>query len=97
MAPKGSGKGMGKATARAAMPTSVTNRCLSSAWGNIQGFIAEQICALILMYTVYGVKDEMAWDLFYDMIFLDLVRIRHISQDQKPWQHCRSRFSPFRE
>jgi hypothetical protein len=88
MAPKGSSNGMGKA--RAKMPTSVINRRLSLAWDRIKGFIPEHIRGLIRIYNV-------AWDLFYDIIFLDPVTTRHFSQFQRMWPHHKSRSSPFRE
>jgi len=95
MAPKGSSKGMGNA--RAKMPTSVTNRRLSLDRDSRKGFISKHIRGLIRIYNVCGVKDERAWDLFYDIIFLDPVTTRHFSQFQLMWPHRRSRSSPFRE
>jgi len=95
MAPKGSSKGKGKP--RAKMPTSVINRRLSLYRHRIKGFISEHIRALIRIYNVCGVKHERAWDLFYDIIFLDPVTTRHFSQFQLMWPHPRSRSSPFRE
>jgi hypothetical protein len=77
------------------MPTSVINRRLSLDQDCIKGFISEHICGLIQIYNVCGVKDERAWDLFYDIIFLDPVRTRHFSQFQLMWPHRRSRSSPF--
>jgi hypothetical protein len=97
MAPKGSRKGKGKATARVKMPTSVINRCLSLDRDCIKGFISEYIRGLIRIYNVCGVKDERAWDDFYDIFFLDAVTTRHFSQFQLMWPHRRSRSSPFRE
>jgi hypothetical protein len=94
IAPKGS-KGKGKA--RAKMPTSVINRHLSLDRDCIKGFISEHIRGLIRIYNVSGVKDERAWDLFYDMFFLDPVTTRHISQFQLMWPHRLSRSSPFWE
>jgi hypothetical protein len=73
MAPRGSRKGKGKATARAKTPTSVINRHLSLDQDCIKGFISELIRGLIRIYNVCGVKDERAWDLFDDKIFLDPV------------------------
>jgi hypothetical protein len=95
MAPKGSSKGKGKA--RAKMPTSVINRRVSLDRDHIKGFISEHIRGLIRIYNVRGVKDERAWDLLYDIIFLDPVTTRHFSQFQLMWRHCRSKSSPFRE
>jgi hypothetical protein len=80
MALKGSSKGKGKA--RAKMLTSVINRRLSLDRDHIQGFISEHICGLIQIYNVYGIKNERAWDLFYDIIFLDPVTTRYFSQFQ---------------
>jgi len=97
MAPKGSRKEEGKATARAKMPTSVINRRLSLHRDRIEGFILEHIRGLIEIYNVCGVKDERAWDLSYDIIFLDPVTTRHFSQFQLMWPHRRSRSSPFQE
>jgi len=75
MAPKGSSKGKGKA--REIMLTSVINQCLSLDWDRIKGFISEHIHGLIWIYNVWGVNDERAWDLIYDIIFLDPVTTRH--------------------
>jgi len=97
MAPKGSRKGKGKPTAKAKMPTSVINWRLSLDQDRIKGFIWEHIRGLIWIYNVCGVKDERAWDLFYDIILLDPVKTHHISQFQLMWPHRRSRRSPFRE
>src|SRR5882757_9822566 len=97
MAPKGSRKGKGKATARAKMPTSVINRRLSLDRDRIKGFISEHIRGLIRIYNVCGVKDERAWDLFYDIIFLDPVTTCHFSQFQLMWPNLSSRSSPFLE
>jgi len=60
MAPKGSRKGRGKATARAKMPTSVINRRLWLDQDCMKGFISEHICGLIQIYNLCGVKDERA-------------------------------------
>jgi len=95
MAPEGSCKGKGKA--RVKMPTSVIYRCLLLDWESKKGFISEHIRWLIRIYNVCGVIDDRAWDLLYDIIFLDPVTTRHISQFQVMWQHCRSRSSPSRE
>ena len=97
MAPKGSHKGKGKATARAEMLTSVINQPLSLDQDSIKGFISEHICGLIWIYNVCGVKDERAWDLCYDIIFLDPVTTRHFSQFQLMSPHRRRRSSLFRE
>jgi hypothetical protein len=95
MAPKGSSKGKGKA--RAKMPTSVINRRLSLDQDHIKGFISEHIRGLLRIYNVCSIKDERAWDLFYDIIFLDPVTTCHFSQFQLIWPHRRCRSSPFRE
>jgi hypothetical protein len=86
---------MGKARAR--MPTSVINRRLSPDRDRINGFISEHILGLIRIYNVCCVKDETAWDLYYDIIFLDPVTTRHFSQFHLICPHRRSRSSPFRE
>jgi hypothetical protein len=70
------------ATARAKMPTLVINRRLPFDRDRIHGFISECIFGLILIYNVNGVKDETAWDIFYDIIFLDPVTTCYISQFQ---------------
>jgi len=97
MPPKGSPKGKEKATARAKMPTSVINRCLLLDRDRIKGFILQHVCGLIRIYNVCGVKDDRAWDLFYDIIFLDPVTTRNFSQFQLMSPHHRSRSSPFWE
>jgi hypothetical protein len=97
MAPKGSHKGMGRATARAKMPTSVINQRLALDRNHIKGFISEHIRGLILTYIVCGVKDEKAWDLFCDTFFLDPVTTRHFSKFQLMWTHRRISSAPFRE
>jgi len=97
MAPKGSRKGKGTATAWAKMLTSIINRRLSLDRDCIKGFILEHIQGLIRIYTVCGIKDEKAWDLLYDIILLDSVTTRHISQFRLLWPPRRSRSSPFRE
>jgi hypothetical protein len=95
MAPKGSSKGKGKA--KAMMLTSVINQLMSLDRDHIQGLISEHIRELIRIYNLCGVKDERAWDLFYDKICLDLVTTGHFSQFQLMWSHRRSRSSPVRE
>jgi hypothetical protein len=95
MAPRGNSKGKGKARAR--MPTSVINRGLSLDWDHIKEFNSEHIHGLIWIYNVWGIKEERAWDLFYDLIFLDPVTTCHFSQFQLMWPHSRSRSLPFRE
>jgi len=79
------------------MPTLVINRRLSLDRDHTKRFISEHICGLIPICNVCGVKDERAWDLFYNIIFLDPVTTRHFSQFQLMWPHRRSRSSPFRE
>jgi len=78
---------------RAKKLTSVINRCLSLDQERIKGFISEHIPRLIRIYIVCRGKDERAWDLFYDMIFLVSVTTRNISQCQLLWLHHRSRRS----
>ena len=97
LAPKGSGKGQGNANARVNMPTSVTYQCLSLNQAYMKGFILELICGLIWIYNVSGLKDERAWNIIYDIIFVNLVTTCYFSEFQLLWQHCRSRCSPFRE
>ena len=79
------------------MATLGINRRLSLDWDCIKVFISDHIRGLIVIYNVCGVKDERAWDLFNDIIFLDPVTTRHISQFQLMWPHRRSRSSPVRE
>jgi hypothetical protein len=79
------------------MPTSVINRRLVLDRYYIMRFISEHIRGLKRIYNVCSVKDERAWDLLYDIIFLDPVTTRHFSQFQVMWPHRRSRSSPFRE
>ena len=43
----------------------------------IKGFILEYIHGLILIYNGYGLADERAWDLFFDIILLDTVTTHH--------------------
>jgi len=95
MAPKGSRKGKGKA--RAKMPTSVIDQRLSLDGDGRKGFISEHIRGLIPIFNVCGVNDVRAWDLFYDIIFLDPVTTRHFTQFQLMWLHRWSRSSSFRE
>jgi len=97
MAPEGSRKQKGEATGRAKMPTSVINRCLSLDRDTIKGLISQHIRGLIQIHKVCGVKDERAWDLFHDVIFLDPVTTRHFSQFQPMWRQRRCRSSLFRE
>jgi len=97
MAPKGSSRGKGNTTVKAKMPTSVVNRLLSLDRDRIKVFISEHIRGLIWIYNVFGVKDERAWALFYDIIFLDPVTTCHFSQFQLMWPHRCSRSSPFGE
>ena len=97
MAPKGSRKARGNATARAKTPTSVINRRLSLDWANIKVFISEHIRGLIGIYNVSSIQVERAWGLLYNMIFLDPVTTRHFSHFQRMWPNWRSRCSPFRE
>jgi len=60
--------------------TLVINRPLSLNQDRIKEFISEHISGLIRIYIVRGVKDERAWDHFYDIIFLDPVTTCHFSQ-----------------
>ena len=80
MVPKCSSKGKGNT--RAKLLTSVINRLLSLDRDRIKGFISEHIRGLIWIYNVSGVKNETAWDRFYDIIFLDPVTTQHFAQFQ---------------
>jgi hypothetical protein len=93
MASNGSSKGTGRTSAKT--PTTVINRELSLDRECVKGFISEDICGLIQAYNLCGVKDETAWDLIYDIIFLDPVTSCHCSQFQQMWPHRRSRSSHF--
>jgi len=95
MAPMGSRKGKGTASAK--MTTWVINQCLLLDRDCIKGIIPQPIRGLIWIYNLCDVKDEMAWDLFYDIIFLDPVTTCHFSQFQLMWLHRRSRSSPLRQ
>jgi len=97
MAPNGSRKGQGKATARAKMSTLVINRRLLLDRDSIMGFSTEHICGLIWIYNVCGIQDERACDLFYDIIFLDPVITHDFSQFQLRGPHRRSKSSVFWE
>ena len=97
MAPNGRGEEMGKATARAKMPTSYLNRGLWIGRDHLQVFILEHISGRIWIYNVCGIKDKRAQDLSDDIIFLDPVMTRHFSQFQLMWPHRRSRCSPLWE
>jgi hypothetical protein len=97
MAPKGSRKGKGKAIARAKILTLFINRHMSLDQDRIKGFISAHIRGLTRICNVCGVKDERAWDLLYDIIFLDPVTTPHLAQFQLMWPHRRRRTSLFRE
>ena len=60
------------------MLTSVINRRLSLDREHIKVFISEDIRGLTQIYNVCGVKEDRAWDFFYDIIFLDPVTTRHL-------------------
>ena len=81
MVPKGSCKGKVKATARVIIPTLGINVHLLLDRDRIKRFILKHICGLIWIFNVCSVKDERAWELFYDIIFLDPVttcRFSHV-------------------
>jgi len=61
------------------------------------GLCSEYLRGLIRVYNLCGIKQERAWDLLYDVIFLDPVMTRNCSQIQPGWQTSRSRCSPSRE
>jgi hypothetical protein len=77
------------------MPTSDINRPLTWDRDRVMGLISDRICGVIQIYNARGVKDESAWDLFYDIICLDPVTTHHFHQFQLMWLHRRSRSSPF--
>jgi len=87
----------GKGMARAKMPTLFTNRHLSVGRDHIKGFILGHIGGLIPIYNLWGMKDEMASDVLYVIIVLDLVTTRHFSQFQLMWQHHSCWCSPYRK
>jgi len=95
--PEGSPKEQGQETAKEKMPTSNINRRLSLDRDSLKGLISEHIYGVIQIYNVCGVKDESAWDVFYDIIFVDPVTTRHLSQFPLMWPHHSSRSSLFRE
>jgi hypothetical protein len=82
MAPKGSHKGEEMATGRAKMRTSDINRHVELDRDRRREFIPEHIGGLTRIFYGCGVKEERVWDLFYDIISLDPVTTRHISQFQ---------------
>jgi len=96
-APLGPRSGMGMATSWGTTPSSVRNRPLSLRWDRIKGFTSEHIRGLIRIYPVCCVKDERAWDLFHDTIFLDPVTTGHFLQFHLMWRNHRSRSLHFRE
>jgi hypothetical protein len=63
----------------------------------IKGFISEDIRGLISIFHGWGVKDKSTWHLFYDIILLDPVTVRHVSQFQIMRPQHRSRGFPLRE
>jgi hypothetical protein len=75
----------------------VINPCLSLHQHRKKGFISAHICRLIWIYNVCGVKDKRAWDLFYDIFFLNPVMTRHFSHFHPMWPHRRSSSSSFQE
>jgi len=97
MAPKGSRTGKGNATARAKIPELVMNLCMSLNRDRKKGFIWQHIPVLKRLYNACGVKDERAWDLFYDINLLDPFTTRYFSQFQLIWLHPSRTSSPFRK
>jgi len=75
---------------------SIINQLLSLDRELIKGFICELICRVIWRYNVCGIKDERAWDLFCDIIFLDPITTRHFSKFKLMWLHRWSRYPPLR-
>jgi hypothetical protein len=59
-----------------------------------KALMSEHIRGLIRMYHISGIKSERAWDLMYDVLFLDPVTTRHFSQFQKMWNQRHDRESP---
>jgi hypothetical protein len=82
MAPTGGYNAKRKATAGAKMSISIINRCRLLDLDHSKRFILEHSCGLLRIYNVCSVKDERAWDRFYDIIFLDPVMTCHFSQFQ---------------
>jgi hypothetical protein len=80
MAPKGSRERTGMGTAMAKMQTFFEHLRQLLIRDHIKRFVLEHIGRLIQIYNVSRVLDEWAWDLCYDIIFLDPVTTRHISQ-----------------
>jgi hypothetical protein len=95
--PKGSSKGMGKAAGWATMPTSVTYRWLLLDRDFVPGFISENLSRHIWLGKICCFITERVWDLFHDIIFLNPVMARHISQFQLMWPHRSSWSSHFRQ
>jgi len=95
--PEGSPKEQGQETTTEKMTTSIINRCLSLDLDCVKGLILEHICGVIRIFNVCGVKDESAWDVFYDIIFVDPVTTRHLSQFPPMWPDRSSSSSLFRE
>jgi hypothetical protein len=79
------------------MLTSVINRRLLLDRDDITGFLSEHIRGLLRIYNDCSLKDETAWDLFYDIIFRDPVTTRHYSQFQLMLPNPRGRSLPFRD
>ena len=82
MAPKVSRNGTRKATTRVKLPTSIINQRLSLDWDHIKGSIPEHICGPIWIYNLCDIKDERAWGLYNDIVFLNAVTTWHFSQFQ---------------
>jgi len=58
-------------------------------FGPSKAFLAEHILGLIRMYAISGMGDIRAWDLIYDILFLDPITTPHFAQFQWLWSHRR--------
>jgi len=78
-------------------PTATIDERLKFKGPGTKNFISEHIRALIRQYHIPGIKSERAWDLFYDIIFLDPVTTRHFAQFQGMWKYRNAKDSPHYE
>jgi hypothetical protein len=74
--------------------TAMIDRHLGFEKPRTKALMSEQIRALIRIYHISGIKSERAWDLLYDVLFLDPVTTRHFSQFQPMWEHRHDKASP---
>jgi hypothetical protein len=63
----------------------------------MNAFFSEHLCGLIRIYNVCRLNDERAWNLIYDIIFLEPVTTHRVLHIQLMGLHRRSRRSPFQE